>query len=423
MINKLVSALDKRSLPAKRMSLQKQIRRSTKEQSSELKQLLVDVSVIVREDAHTGIQRVVRALLIELFKNPPQGYCIQLIYCTRKQAYKYASKSFIERFNPAVAEVLKGNVITGSGDIFFGLDLCAHLLPYHENELLEWKQQGVKIHMLVYDMLPHLHTEWFTLRAVKNFRRWLRMISIYSDQLICISESVKNELRDWLMSEGFSMHTPRIATIPMGSEIALSLPSTGIDEETTALIEHLKNQKFILMVGTIEPRKGYADALDAMETLWDNGDNTTLVIVGKPGWKTIKLQERFLAHEENGKKFFWLKNISDQTLQKLYEMANGVLVTSYGEGFGLPIVEAMYYGKSLLVRDIPVFREVTAKYESVGFFNPKKELLVDKIIHCCNQHLNSIKMPTLHIHTWHESVLELNALFSIKQQKSSYHGN
>jgi glycosyltransferase involved in cell wall biosynthesis len=226
----------------------------------------------------------------------------------------------------------------------------------------------------------------------------------------------------WLSDQGFSKNTPRIVTIPMGSDIASSLPSNGIDMETTKLIEKLKNETFILMVGTIEPRKGYSDALDAMEFSWDNGDEMSLVIVGKPGWKTIKLQERLLTHDEAGKRLFWLKNITDQTLQKLYKMANSVLVTSYGEGFGLPLVEAMYYGKSLLVRDIPIFREVTKHYQNVDFFDTKKNILLDKISYLCHKELRG-RDVIIHIPTWHDSVLELNAIFLSTQRKSSLNGD
>jgi glycosyltransferase involved in cell wall biosynthesis len=422
MIIKLASALNMRSLPSLRLVVLKQIKQNRQHISNYSKHLLVDVSAIIREDEHTGIQRVVRALLLQLFSNPPEGYKVLPIFCTRTHGYRYADSLFVHKFTSYNDELLTGNVIVGSGDIFFGLDLCAHLLPYHENELLEWKQQGVKIHILVYDMLPYHHSEWFTHRAVKNFRQWLRTISIYSDHLICISDSVKNELRNWIMSEGFSAHTPRIATIPLGSEIASSLPSNGTDTITTKLIEKLKTQKFILMVGTVEPRKGYADALDAMEYLWNNGNEISLVIVGKMGWKTIKLQERLLSHEQVGKKFFWLKNISDQNLQKLYKMANSVLVASYGEGFGLPLVEAMYYGKSLLVRDIPVFREVTKNYQNVDFFDTKENILVDKISYLSHKELRSCDVM-IHIPTWHESVLVLNAIFLSTQRKSSLNGN
>ena len=422
MIAKINSIFNVRSLPSQRIMVLKQMRQNRPQMSKTTKQLLVDVSAIIREDAHTGIQRVVRALLLQLFSNPPEGYQVLPVFCTRKHSYRYADSAFVHKFTSHADTLPIGDVVVGNKDIFFGLDLAAHLLPLYENQLVDWKQQGVKIHILIYDMLPHLHPQWFTPRSAKNFRRWLRTIAVYADQLICISGSVKNDLREWLGDQGFSVNTPRIATIPMGSEIASSLPSSGTDTETTELMKHLKNQKFILMVGTIEPRKGYSDALDAMESLWDQGDETSLVIVGKPGWKTIKLQERLLTHEQAGKKLFWLKNISDQMLQKLYEMANGVLVTSYGEGFGLPIVEAMYYGKSLLVRDIPVFREVTEKYHNIDYFDAEQNILADKIIYCCDKRISDRQNVAIHISTWHDSVLELNTFVFSKSTKSSLNG-
>lgn len=411
-----------RSLPSQRMMVLKQIRQNRPHISNTTKQLLVDVSVIIRGDTHTGIQRVVRALLLQLFSNPPKGYQILPVFCTRNYAYRYADHAFILKFTSHADILPTGDVNVGNNDIFFALDLAAHLLPLQEKQLMLWKQQGVNIHILLYDMLPHLHPQWFTQRSVKNFRRWLRTIAVYANQLICISDSVKNDLRVWLSDQGFSKNTPRIVTIPMGSDIASSLPSNGIDMETTKLIEKLKNETFILMVGTIEPRKGYSDALDAMEFSWDNGDEMSLVIVGKPGWKTIKLQERLLTHDEAGKRLFWLKNITDQTLQKLYKMANSVLVTSYGEGFGLPLVEAMYYGKSLLVRDIPIFREVTKHYQNVDFFDTKKNILLDKISYLCHKELRG-RDVIIHIPTWHDSVLELNAIFLSTQRKSSLNGD
>ncbi len=370
MIAKMIAPLNIRSLPSRRMMVLKEVRKNRSQHtiSGEFKQLLVDVSIIIDKDAHTGIQRVVRSLLLQLFSHPPIGYKVLPIFCTHQDGYKYAHHTFVEKFSSQY-DIPSGDVVVGKKDIFFALDFVVHLLPLHKAQLLDWKKNGVKIYTLVYDLLPHLHPQWFTSRSVKNFRRWLRTISIYSDQLICISKSVKNEMREWLMSEGFSTHTPRIATIPMGSDIVWSLPSRGADTETTALIERLKNQKFILMVGTIEPRKGYSDALDAMEVLWENYDQTSLVIVGKKGWKTIKLQERLLTHKQVGKKLFWLSDVSDEVLEKLYIESFGILMASYGEGFGLPLVEAMFYNKKILVRNLQIFNEILEKYHKATFFN------------------------------------------------------
>jgi glycosyltransferase involved in cell wall biosynthesis len=419
MISKL--KLSRRSLSSQRMTLLKQMRKNRPQISIQSKQLLVDVSAIIQEDAHTGIQRVVRALLVQLFANPPEGYHVLPVFCTREHGYRYADSVFVHKFTSYDnSQMPIADVVVNNKDIFFGLDLVARFLPLHKKQLLNWKLQGVKLHILVYDMLPHLHPEWFTSRSVKNFHRWLRTISVYGDQLICISNSVNNELREWLCNQNFSIHTPRIVTIPLGCEIASSMPSSGMDDQIAGILESLKKQKFILMVGTIEPRKGYDDALKAMKTFWDSGEDIALVIVGKTGWKTVKLQERLLSHPQQGFKLFWLKNVSDQVLQKLYEMANVVLVTSYGEGFGLPIAEAIYYAKPLLVRDIPVFREVVYGYKNIEYFSDDN-MLVSKLKSQLQNPQKNLESE-FHGSTWYESVLRLNALFLTNQQKSSFNG-
>jgi len=53
-------------------------------------------------------------------------------------------------------------------------------------------------------------------------------------------------------------------------------------------------------------------------------------------------------------------------LKTLYQDAAGTLMASHGEGFGLPLVEAAYYGSPLLARNLPVFREVCG--ESAWYF-------------------------------------------------------
>lgn len=368
MISKLNSVLNINSLPFQRMTVLKQIRLNRTQSSHQTKQLLVDVSAIIREDAHTGIQRVVRALLLQLFSNPPEGYQVLPVFCTRKYSYRYADQIFVQKFCNS-CEMPKGDVVVASKDIFLGLDLTAHLLHHHEKQLRIWKYTGVKIHMLVYDMLPHYHPEWFTSKSAKNFKSWLEIIAVYADSMICISETVKHELRKWLVQQGFSKQTPQIGVIPLGAQIKESFPTTGIDLESENVLHKLHSKAFILMVGTIEPRKGYAEALDAMEFLWNNGDETSLVIVGKPGWKTIKLQQRLLTHEQAGKKLFWLSDVSDEVLEKLYIESFGMLMASYGEGFGLPLVESMFYNKKILVRNLQIFNEILEKYHRATFYN------------------------------------------------------
>jgi len=109
-------------------------------------------------------------------------------------------------------------------------------------------------------------------------------------------------------------------------------------------------------VGTLEPRKGYDDLLDAFELLWADDCAATLVIVGAPGWKTTPLQRRVRSHPEFGRRLQWMTELDDAGLATLYSSARGLVATSYGEGFGLPVLEAVARNCPVLARDIPAFR-------------------------------------------------------------------
>jgi glycosyltransferase involved in cell wall biosynthesis len=113
-----------------------------------------------------------------------------------------------------------------------------------------------------------------------------------------------------------------------------------------------------LTVSTIEPRKGHSQILDAAEQLWEAGCDVCIVFVGKQGWNVEALVERINGHKYLGKKLFWLNGISDEYLGMVYKNSSCLIAASWGEGFGLPIVEAALNGIPMIVRDIPVHREV-----------------------------------------------------------------
>jgi glycosyltransferase involved in cell wall biosynthesis len=324
------------------------------------RQLLVDVSVIHQSDARTGIQRVVRSLLLQLLRAPPAGYRVCPIFATRQHGYRYAAPDFLEQ--PAQAPNAAGQPVqVQSGDLFLGLDLAAHLLPRHQAQVLRWKRSGVKLHVMVYDLLPLQHPEWFNPKTTRNFKRWIKWLAVYADSAVCISETVKLELGTWL-SVKFDL--PRTAlpasAIVLGADIDASAPSGGLPAKAEFLLARLRNTPAVLMVGTLEPRKGYDQALAAFEYLWQQpGKAPLLVIVGRPGWKTDTLQQTLRAHPQAGKRLIWLEDASDEFLARLYVACSGVLVASRAEGFGLPLIEAALHGKPVLARDIAVFRETT----------------------------------------------------------------
>jgi glycosyltransferase involved in cell wall biosynthesis len=173
----------------------------------------------------------------------------------------------------------------------------------------------------------------------------------------------------------------------------------------------------VLMVGTIEPRKGYEAALDAFDLLWDEeGDAPLLVIVGKRGWKSSALQHRLATHRERDKRLIWLECVSDEGLGLLYDSAAGVLVTSRAEGFGLPLVEAASHRRNVLARDLAVFRE--QRLPNIAYFEGDEPVTLSSKVKELAERGSSRPAPA-DLTSWRESVNQLLVDLGI-QSRATY---
>jgi glycosyltransferase involved in cell wall biosynthesis len=148
----------------------------------------------------------------------------------------------------------------------------------------------------------------------------------------------------------------------LGADIDQSLPTKGFLQNEQFILDNLKSKAIFLMVGTLEPRKGHAQVLGAFEKLWQDGADLNLIIVGKKGWLVDVLEDRLRKHKELGKRLFWLEGASDEFLTKIYATSTCLIAASYGEGFGLPLIEAAKHKLPIICRDIPVFREVASEH-------------------------------------------------------------
>jgi glycosyltransferase involved in cell wall biosynthesis len=174
----------------------------------------------------------------------------------------------------------------------------------------------------------------------------------------------------------------------------------------------------ILMVGTLEPRKGHAQALAAFEELWAQGIVANLVIVGKEGWMVEPLVKRLRDHPEAGRRLFWVPGASDTLLLQIYGAAVALLAASEGEGFGLPLIEAAQHGLPIIARDLPVFMEVAGDHAC--YFNGTSPqalaacLTAWLAMHRDGEAPSSTRLPWLR---WNESARQL---FHVIDGKSWY---
>ncbi|MFH1771956.1 MAG: glycosyltransferase family 1 protein [Candidatus Omnitrophota bacterium] len=119
------------------------------------------------------------------------------------------------------------------------------------------------------------------------------------------------------------------------------------------------SDKYILFVGTIEPRKNIIGLLRAFKIIKSKYKlNHQLVIAGGKGWKVSNIFKVYknLSFGENEVKF--LGYVDEEALAMLYSGADLFVNPSFYEGFGMPSLEAMACGAPVVASDIPVFREV-----------------------------------------------------------------
>jgi len=136
----------------------------------------------------------------------------------------------------------------------------------------------------------------------------------------------------------------------------------GDEDAVAADAALLAGRKTFLMVGTLEPRKGNAQVLDAFEQLWAAGVDANLAMVGKLGWLMDEFAGRLRAHPEFGRRLHWFEGISDRRLGALYGASAALVFASEAEGFGLPLVEAARHGLPIIARRLPIFVEVAGEH-------------------------------------------------------------
>lgn len=346
------------------------------------RRLFLDVSATCCHDLKTGIERVVRALLLALQEVAPVEYRIEPVYL-KNIAGRWrhcAARRYMLSLLQCPVDALEDDVVDPEcGDILLGLDLSDGALVPAANQglFVDYRNRGVSVYAMVHDLLPVLMPDVFPPGAAENYEQWLSAISCF-DGAICVSESVANDLVKWRKASGIEVKGRRfynIAWVYHGADVVNSAPSMGLPENAEKILQSLQERPNILMVGTIEPRKGHEQVIEAFEQLWQEGVDANLVIVGKEGWTDLptemrrnipRVVERLRAHPERNRHLFWLEGISDEYLEKVYQVSTCLLAASFGEGFGLPLIEAAWYGLPIMARDIPVFREVAG--DQVSYF-------------------------------------------------------
>lgn len=340
------------------------------------RQFLLDVSATCRNDLKTGIERVARALMLAFLERPPEGFRVEPVYLSDNGGawhYRYARRFTLDLLDCPADAITDDPVAVQAGDVLLGLDFSGPMLVEAAATGLysDYRNRGIAVYFAVYDLLPLRLPQYFPPGAGENHEKWLRAV-LTTDGALCISQSVADDLHDWARICDTPRRRPfRIGWFHLGADIDSAAPTRGLPGDAADTLAALAARPSFLMVGTIEPRKGYLQVLDAFDRLLSEGLDVNLTIVGAEGWQGVprdmrrtipQILERLQSHPELERRLFWVNGPSDEYLEKIYAASSCLIAASEGEGFGLPLIEAARHGLPIIARDIPVFREVAGEH-------------------------------------------------------------
>lgn len=207
----------------------------------------------------------------------------------------------------------------------------------------------VTIHGLEYQWLPEY----------KNLlQRWYLPLSTfyaakYASKLIAVSQFTK----DQLIKE---LHTnpKKVKVIHEGVEIEERDETKGV--HTTLSRYALQEKRYLLFVGTVQPRKNLVALIRAFAQLSTDNASYKLVIAGGIGWMAEEVLSTPLAYGVQERVIF-TGRVEEAVLRDLYRSAAAYVQPSLTEGFGLPVLEAMASGVPVIVSDGGALPEVVGR--------------------------------------------------------------
>lgn len=313
--------------------------------------IYLDVSYTAQSAFNTGIQRVVWNMTREMCINE---YIIPIVL--NGDGY-YTCKRFNEQLLYLPKYQLGGNKVEfKTGDVLFLPDSTWDSQIKNNKSIKYLKDNGVCVVSLIHDLIPITHPSFCYDGCVSMFSEWAYGLQENVHGTLCVSEYVVNTVKTILKWE------KPITSLYLGCDL-----------KSTCTPFQIPTGKNILMVSTVEPRKGYDVAVKAMNTFWETSDHSVnLIIVGTYGWKVDHIKTLITENTELNKRLFWYDKVPDGELVYLYQNCDVLLFASEVEGFGLATVEASFYGKPVILRDREIFREIGGN--NAVYFDTPSEL-------------------------------------------------
>ena len=307
---------------------------------------------------NTGIQRVVRQLSRALLalglrlvpvKWHPQGGSFQ--------PASPEDLTHLARWNgpdPCAWSAWRDPQVAGAGSWFFMPELPLNLAPTEREKLIRFCHvNSLRCVGLFYDAIPWKMRRIYPPHFSEAHRSYMTQLADY-DLVLPISRFSRNDLVDFLgkeMSRPQSLEA-KIKAVTLAGEFA---ESPRARQEPAPHAGPLR----VLCVGTVEPRKNHEALLHAFIIAAERiPGGLELTLVGGSHSIEPALAERVRAFIAIHSGIKWEEDADDSRLCELYLQSDFTVYPSIEEGFGLPILESLWYGRPCICADFGAMYEI-----------------------------------------------------------------
>lgn len=207
--------------------------------------------------------------------------------------------------------------------------------------------------LTAHDLSYFFYPQWHPAERVRYMEKYFPKSLSRADRIITDTETIRQELINT-----FGIAEDRITQIYCGLDHHLF---HLYDSERIALLrqKYQLSDRFILYVGTLEPRKNLGNLLQAYLALPENvKKNVPLVLIGSMGWKNTEILEMIKKHSSVIR---LLGYVPANDLPIFYNAASLLAWPSWYEGFGLPVLEAMACGCPVLTSTCATLLEISGE--------------------------------------------------------------
>lgn len=291
--------------------------------------------------------------------------------------------------------------------------LNTHSDIYHFFDYIVPPKIEGKVITTIHDMTYILYPEMVEKKTLERIKEGIEYSINRADKIITVSESSKKDIINFL-----GVDEEKIEVVYNGVEYERFSNSCTEKEQLRVKKKYNLPDKYILYMGTLEPRKNIESIISAFSLFISNNNiysnDIKLVIAGKKGWlyESIFNQVQNLSIED---KVVFTDYVEEEDKPLIYKMASVFIFPSIYEGFGIPVIEAMASSVPVITSTASSLKEIAG--EAAAVVEPKD---IDSMSNAMKQILENEAVRNSMIEKGHAQAKKFNWQSSVEKLADIY---